>query len=117
MITFKILNDDIVIDSDGNIEMVEGADEVIQSVERTLTTKTGEWFLNVNHGLDYGIIKRKGYSVDDIKGAVTQAILQEMRILSVDSVETFVNDIQRSVAISFKATGIDGEVIAGEVGV
>ena len=66
--------------------------------------------------LDYAIIKKKGYSIDDIKSAVISCILQEERISSVDSVSVEVNDKNRTVDIGFTAT-IDNEQVAGEVSV
>lgn len=116
MISFKILNDDIVIDGNGNIELIDGIDEVLQCVDRALTTNLGEFFLSPTHGLDYAIIKRKGYSIDDIKSAVISCILQEERISSVDSVNVEVDDRDRTVDIRFTAT-IDNEQVAGEVSV
>ena len=112
--TFKIIDDDIVIDGSGNIEIIEGKDEIVQNVERCLTTNLGEFFLKPEHGLDYSVIKKKGYSIDEIKRAITQAILQEPAVTSVDTVTIEVDDANRSVAIHFTATA-DSEIITGEV--
>ena len=116
MIAFKIVNDDIVIDGSGNIELVEGKDETLQSVERALTTNLSEFFLSPEHGLEYGIIKTKNYNIDDIKSAITSCILQDDRITSVDSVDIVVDNINRNAIISFTATSED-ETIVGEVSV
>ena len=84
MKTFKIVNGDLVFDGQGNLVMVEGEDEIAQSIERVLTTNKGEWFLNLEHGLDYQEIQGKGRDVEGIKLAITEAILQEGRVSEVE---------------------------------
>lgn len=112
MKTFKIVNDDLVIVS-GNLQMVEGKDEIVQSVERTITTRLGEFFLDTSHGFDYETVQKKRYSEDEIKDAVREAVLQEDRITTVDTVDVVVDRTSRIVTIRFTATG--EETIEGEV--
>lgn len=112
MKTFKIADDDLVIVS-GNLQMIEGKDEIVQAVERTLTTRLGEFFLDTSHGFDYETVQKKGYSEEEIKDAVREAVLQDDRIISVDSVDVTVDRSSRSVNIRFTATG--DETIEGEV--
>lgn len=39
--------------SNGNLVLVQGADNVVQQIRNTLRTELGEWFLNTNFGLPY----------------------------------------------------------------
>lgn len=87
MKTFKIVNGDLVFDGQGNLVMVEGKEEIGQSIERVLTTNIGEWFLNFEHGLDYSEIQGKGRDIEGIKLAITEAILQEERVSEVEKID------------------------------
>lgn len=112
--TFKIENGDLVFDSQRNLVMVEGRDEEVQSIERLLTTNTGEWFLNIEHGLEYARIQGKAVSDEQIRLAVMQALAQEGRIQEVESIEIRRNDKDRTVAIDFRCRMVSGEVLQGE---
>lgn len=114
MRTFKIVNNDLVFDSQRNLAMVEGRDEEVQAVERLLTTNTGEWFLNIEHGLDYSRIQGKGITDDQIRLAVMQALAQEERIQEVENIEVRRSDKNRTVAINFRCRMVSGEVLQGE---
>ncbi len=91
MKTLKIENGDLAFDSQRNLVIVEGRDEEVQAVERLLTTNTGEWFLNIEHGLDYSKIQGKNVSDEQIRLAAMQALAQEERIAEVQRI-----DIERS---------------------
>lgn len=114
MKTFKIENNDLVFDGHGNLILVEGREEEIQSVERLLTTNTGEWFLNIEHGLAYSKIQGKNISDEQIKLAIMQALLQEERIAEVEHVEITRNDKNRTVKIDFRCRMRTGETLEGE---
>lgn len=84
MKTFKIHNDDLVFDEQNNLVMVEGVDEVAQSIERTLTTNLNEWFLDIEFGLDYSAIIGKGKNIEDIRLSILDAIYQDERVSAVE---------------------------------
>lgn len=114
MKTLKIENGDLVFNSQRNLLMVEGHDEEIQSIERLLTTNTGEWFLNIEHGLDYSRLQGKAVSDEQIRLAVLQALAQEGRITEVENIEVRRSDKNRTVAINFRCRMVSGEVLQGE---
>ena len=114
MKTLKIENGDLVLDAQHSLVVVEGRDEEVQSVERLLTTNTGEWFLNIEHGLDYSQIQGKAVSDDHIHLAVMQALAQEERIQEVENIEVRRSDKNRTVAINFRCRMVSGEVLQGE---
>lgn len=114
MKTFKIVNGDLVFDSVKNLAMVEGKEEEIQSLERTLSTNTGEWFLNTLHGLDYSEIQGKGKSEEGIRLAITEAAFQEERIIDIEFLEVKINPATRSLIVNFKFETLEGNIIEGE---
>ncbi len=114
MKTFKIKNGDLVFDSQNNIEMVEGKDEEIQSIERILTTNKGEWFLNILHGLNYDDIQGKGKSKESIKLAITEAIFQDDRVDDLIFLDVNFNRIERKLNIKFKLKMTSGNILEHE---
>lgn len=79
---------DIVLDAQNNIVIIDGDDEIIQCVERVLTTNLGEWFLDLDEGLEKSaILGVKRFNPSHAKEVIVTAILQEPRIARVESVE------------------------------
>lgn len=95
---------------DGNLSLIEGLDEVRQSVERTLTTNTGEWFLDMLFGLNYAAIQGKGKDPESIRLAITEAILQDVRIAEADISIELGQDRRLLVSGTIKTT--KGETLA-----
>lgn len=102
MKTFKFENGDLVVDQSGNVEMVEGEDEIAQSVKMILLAKKGEWFLNDSFGLDYDEITKKGQSKKEIEFALREAIFQEERIQGIEFTEIKIDKAKRSIIVNFK---------------
>lgn len=114
MKTFKIVNNDLVFDGQNNLVMVEGQDEEIQSIERILTTNTGEWFLNILHGLDYKEIQGKGKTKEGIKLALIEAIYQEPRVENIEFIEVKMNNQHRRLDVIFNILMKSGNYVSGE---
>lgn len=109
MKTFKIENGDLVFDNLGNFEIVEGIDEIAQSIERILTTNIGEWFLNIDFGLNYNEIKGKGIDKQGIELALRDAIFQDERVDEVEFEKINIDNKNRSLEVIFNIKTIDGE--------
>lgn len=110
MKTFKIIDGDLVFDGQKNIVMAEKTEELMQSIERALTTCINEWFLNLDHGLDYRSIQGKNRDIEGIKLAVTETILQEDRIDTVDNIEVKIIK-PRHMSINARAKTKEGDSI------
>lgn len=110
MKTFKLVNGDLIFDAQNNLVMVEGKEEIAQSIERILTTNKGEWFLNLEHGLDYKAITGKGRDIEGIKLAITEAILQEERVSEVEKIDLFL-DKDRHLKINVTARLQEGDTL------
>ena len=101
MKAFKIVNGDIVFNSLNDIEMVSGKDEEVQSIDRILTTNTGEWFLNILFGLDYSKVRGKGRTRAEIELALLDALSQDERTLDVEFERIDINERNRTLTVKF----------------
>lgn len=115
MKTFKIADGDLVFDASGNLEMVDGKDEIAQSVEMILTANKGEWFMNEEFGLDYSEITDKLKTKKDIEFALREAIFQEERIEEVEFRRVDIDHARRKLIVDLEVRTVDNEVIRSEV--
>ncbi len=99
---------DLVIEN-GDFVMVEGNEELTQSLDRILTTNIEEWFLDPVFGLDYKAIQGKGRDVESIKLAIKEAIYQEERIKSAEITNLYLNE-DRHLIINGTATDVDDNI-------
>ncbi len=117
MKAFKVsYNGDLIIEN-GDLVIIDGNEELRQSIERILTTNVGEWFLDVGFGLNYREIQGKGKDKESIKLAIAEAIHQEPRIQEVD-IKDIIIDSNRHLKVYGMATSIEGNVLdLSELGV
>lgn len=114
MKTFEIENGDLVFDGQNNVRMVEGKDEEVQSIERVLTTNIYEWFLNINHGLNYSEVQGKGKSIESIRLAMIEAITQDERIVDIEYINVDIDRANRFLTVDFRCTTVTGNTIESE---
>ena len=112
MKTFKMKDDDLVLDDTNNLVIISGYDEVRQSIERILTTNKNEWFLNANFGLDYKAIRVKGKTIEEIELALREAIYQDDRITDVTFRQLELSREARQLYIKLDAK-VNGEPVEG----
>ena len=110
--TFKLTENDLTINTDKNIEMASGYDELTQALERAFTTNAGEWFLNALHGLEYPKIWGKGVTDEEIQLEVIRTALQEPRVREVDGIEITRNEAGRTADIVFHGIVETGETVS-----
>ncbi len=110
-----LLNDtgDLEFDGQNNLRTVEGPDEKLQSVRLLLGTNTGEWFLNLLHGLSYFELLGQKPSEELIRAAFLEAFEQEPRIEEVLELSFEFDRAQRHITVYFRVR-MDGEEIEGE---
>lgn len=110
------LNDigDLEFDGQNSIKMIEGNEEKLQSLKLLLGTNTGEWFLNIFHGLAYfDILGKKQINQDEIRAAIYEALEQEERIDEVLSLNINFENNNRKLTINFSVR-MDGQIVNGE---
>ncbi|MGG3846759.1 MULTISPECIES: DUF2634 domain-containing protein [Aeribacillus] len=81
----KIVDGDIVFEN-GDVVMIEGDEELGQSLESVFQTRKGEWFLNENFGLDREPFLTKKFDELLAADAIAEAAAQEERIQQVENV-------------------------------
>lgn len=110
MKAFKVnKNGDLIIEN-GDLVMIDGRDELVQSIDRILTTNKGEWFLSMGYGLDYQAIQGKGKNKESIKLANKEAIFQDERVKEVDIVDVVI-DTNRHLKVYGTVIDNEGNVI------
>ena len=76
MKSFKLsINGDIVI-SDGKIEMISGNELKRQTCETVVGTNNGEWFLNLDEGINHRAIVCKSPNQDEVRSEIQKGLLQ-----------------------------------------
>ncbi len=105
---------DLEFDGQNSLRMVEGPDEKQQSVRLLLQTNTGEWFLNLLHGLAYDQLQVKNPNETAIRAAFLEAFQQESRIQEVISLEISFDRSARHLTVNFKVRMDEEDIVEGE---
>lgn len=111
---FKLLNDDIAMEK-GDFVMVDGPDELRQTVYIGMQTNQGEWFLNPDVGMQHATFVGKNPNEEAMRAELIRGVMQEQRVRSVDEVRFKKDAAARKIAVTFKATAVDGATIEEEV--
>ncbi|GEM_PF-2398922 len=74
MKTLKVVNGDFVFDEAGNLEMVEGDEEIAQGAMMLLSIRKGEFELDENIGLDTSFMENKLVQDEEITDSVLEAL-------------------------------------------
>ena len=108
---------DLFFDTDGNMNIVDGIDEVKQRLHTRLLRFLGEWYLNITLGVPYiQEILIKNPSQAAVINNIKQTILKTEEVTSITAFELLLdtdgsgNIVQRSVIINFSATTDQGDV-------
>lgn len=109
MKTLKIVDGDFVFDANGNLEMVEGDEEIAQGVKMSLAIQKGEFELDENVGLDTSFRQNKLVSDDEI----VDSILESIQIMTDQNIIEGAENIiisrdQRTINVDLKAIKTDG---------
>ncbi|QBL97925.1 hypothetical protein EauM23_00032 [Exiguobacterium phage vB_EauM-23] len=110
----KFKNGDLIL-SGNDFQMVEGIDDVGQSVESTLGTNLGEFELEPELGIVYLNMVGKGIAEEDIQAEIFAGLSQEERIESVSEIEVDRDNTNRNTTVRFSAVTDTGETIESEV--
>lgn len=81
----KIIDGDLVFEN-GDVVMVDGDEELVQSLQTVFQTNKGEWFLNESHGLDRTPFLVKKFDESLASDAIAEATAQEERIQRIENV-------------------------------
>lgn len=109
---------DLVFDENLDLIMVEGIDEAAQHLRLLLSTRLGEWFLNIKYGLDHGeILGQKIPTYESrIRSAIYDAISRDNRNIRITSLNLDYNIKTRILIINIIAI-IDNNEVTVEVSI
>lgn len=103
-----LIDGDLVLEG-GELQLVEGLDELAQEMRVELQTNRGEFFLAPTEGLPFDVILRKLPNQEAIRGAISGTLNKNPRIRRLDEVKTTFNRQERRLDIQVRATGAEGE--------
>ena len=101
MKTLKLVNGDINF-KDGELEMIEGDEELAQAVEMILKTSLGEFGLDEFLGVERENLLGKNLDEEEAQYDIIEAISQEERIATVEDIEFQFDRKARSIRIKLK---------------
>jgi len=110
----KLQNGDLVFEK-GDLVMVEGADELRQTVYIGMQTNQGEWFLNPEVGIRHSVFVGKIPNDEEMRAEIIRGAQQDERIQSVEDIQIERDMKNRKLTATFRATAVSGESIEGEV--
>ena len=110
MKSLEIKQDQLVFNENTMDIMFLEEDDLAQCIERALTTRLGEWFLNFRHGLDELRLRRKNVGVEEVKIIVSDCIFQDPRVLRLNRLDVKIDNETRSVKVEFETDQVSGEV-------
>ncbi len=106
-------NGDIVI-SAGEFAMIQGDEELAHSVQMTMQTARGEWFLNEDFGMYRDPFESKPYNEEEVRASIIEAATDDTRIVSVDNLALVFDKVVRSMSVSLVLQKADGDTITIE---
>lgn len=115
MRTLKLVDDDLVFDNQGNLEMIDGREEEAQSIERIFSANVKEFLLDPDHGFDFDLLKAKRPDKNLIRLGLIEAATQDDRIKTVTGVTISLDNNTRKLSISCKIITKTGNTLESEV--
>lgn len=98
---FLVQENDLKI-KNGDLAIINGDDVILQEIDRVLSTRKGEWFLNRQLGMDYSELEKKHSDEELIKIYILEAIWQVDGVKEVFDLKLHFNHIKRAFKISFQ---------------
>lgn len=109
------MKDGDLVFTGGELQMIEGAEELGQEIEIELQTNRGEFFLAPDDGLPFEAVLQKKPDPEAIRAAIADTLNRNDRVVSLDDVQAFFNAKNRSLDIKIRATGQEDVTISAEV--
>ncbi len=76
--------------------IVEGNQEIIQDIETLLRQWRGTWFVNLNEGVNWGLILGSPNNQDRLRRTVITQVLSVFGVLSIDDLTITVKNNRRA---------------------
>lgn len=109
MIALATKNGDLEF-KDGDLYLVDEKRDIAQCLMAIFSTRKGEFFLDVELGLDQEPFLKKTSDDSERKLAIREAAFQEERVITVDSIDIDVDKETRRAKIDIGVTTVVGEI-------
>lgn len=107
----KLTNSGDLAVIDGNLQTIEGDEEIAQLLKNRLLSFRGEWFLNLDLGLPYfEEILEKATSLAAIEGIYISTIIDTPGVRDVETFRLDFDPAIRQIDISFRARTSNGVI-------
>jgi len=113
MRTLEVYNRDLVI-SNGDFNMIEGDAELAQSVRMNIEAARGEWFLDLNYGMDREPFETKPFNEDAAQLAIIEAATADERIASVENIVLTPDFQTRRLKVTMQLIKDTGDILEVE---
>ena len=95
---------DISLDLSGNLNLVDGIDEIIQNITTNILLIKGEWFIDIDSGVDYfSVVFNKQSTRTAIDEQFIIAIENTDNVIGLTSYSSTINRGTRELIIRFNA--------------
>ncbi|PFJ03223.1 DUF2634 domain-containing protein [Priestia megaterium] len=91
----KLQDRDLVIENN-DLVLINDDEELIQSVQNTLLTRKGEFFLDPEEGVSHDNLLGKGTSNEEARDDIIEALSRDERIQAVSNI-TFIDNLETRV--------------------
>lgn len=110
-----MFDNDIVLDGQNNISLIYDDAEFLQSIQETLKTNAGEWFLDEDYGLRrYDILGQK-INQDEATDIISESIFQNELVDRIESIDLDFDRKNRKMSVKFEIIKKTGETVVGGV--
>ena len=105
------MSGDVVI-RENNLALIEGREVFVQAFRQILSTRLGEYFLNLEEGLDFDVfLGQKELDEELAMNALQQASMQIQDFVKFESISYDYDRITRKLKIELKALFEDGYLL------
>lgn len=102
---FLLINGDLSF-SNGELTMIDGLDEIAQSLSIIIQTRLGEFYLDETVGTNWDALLTKGFDENAAHDAIVEALMEDDRVEQVTDIEFSISGRILSVAATIQtATG------------
>lgn len=105
----KLVNGDLTFDSGGELSMIEGMDEIAQSLFIIVQTRLGEFYLDETVGTDQSALLAKQFDEDAAHDAIVEALMEDDRVEEITDIE--LTQTGRTLNVSFMVQTTTGDPV------
>ncbi|MFT8928537.1 MAG: DUF2634 domain-containing protein [Sporolactobacillus sp.] len=105
----KLVNGDLTFDSGGELSMIEGMDEIAQSLFIIVQTRLGEFYLDETVGTDQSALLAKQFDEDAAHDAIVEALMEDDRVEEITDIEF--TQTGRTLNVSFMVQTTTGDPV------